>query len=111
MDKEILDTWNNLAARSRTDVFDDLRAVLDPVDVKGVKNSYIDAYLKHYLLRYLRPGKGDVLLEVGCGPGRLTEYLSQFVRSVYGIDIIDTFIDDCGADPRKHNNTFYFHLA
>ncbi len=109
MKREIIDFWRQQASSHEEDGIEALRRVLDPSDVKGVKNSYIDAYLKYYLRKYLAPGKEDTLLEVGCGTGRLTEYMSQFVNSVYGIDIIDKFIDDCRANPRKGKNTLYLY--
>jgi len=110
MNKEIYDEWIHQASIREKDAVDALRKVLDPKDIKGVKNSYIDAYLKYYLLEYLSPSKKAVLLEIGSGIGRLTEYMASFARSVYGIDLIDKFIDDCKTNPAKNDNTFYLYL-
>lgn len=107
MRKEIRDYWFCQSSIHAKDDIDALRKVLDPADVKGVKNTYIDAYLKYYLRESLQPETNDTLLEVGCGIGRLTEYMSQFVHSVYGVDIADKFIEDCRANVRKRENTIY----
>ena len=111
MKKEIIDYCKHLASIREKNEIDALRKVLDPSDIKGVKNTYIDVYLKYYLKEYLRPEKEDILLEVGCGIGRLTEYMSQYVNAVCGIDIVDLFIDGCNANPRKHKNTLYLKMS
>ena len=90
---------------------DALRRVLDPADVTGIKNSYIDLYLKYYLRAYLHPEKGDTVLEIGSGVGRLTEYISAFVAEAYGIDLVDDFIDACRTDIRKRANTHYLKMS
>ncbi len=111
MKKENLDFCKQQAAIREKDDIDALRKVLDPRDARGVKNRYLDTYLKYYLQQYLGPGKEDVLLEVGCGIGRLTEYLSRFAHAVYGIDLVDEFIDQCIANPGKNRNTFYLKAS
>lgn len=110
MNNEIYAEWMHQASIREKDAVDALRKVLDPNDSKGVKNSYIDVYLKYYLLEYLSPSKADVLLEVGSGIGRLTEYMARFAHSVYGIDLMNKFIDACQANPGKKDNTFYLHI-
>jgi SAM-dependent methyltransferase len=111
MKKEIIDFCEHQASLREKDEIDALRKVLDPSDIKGVKNTYIDVYFKYYLREYIHPEKEDILLEVGCGIGRLTEYLAQHVHTVFGIDIVDLFIDACNANPRKHKNTFYLKMS
>ena len=107
MEKDIYDFWIDKASINDSSELDSLCKVLDPRDVKGVKNSYLDFYLKYYLQQHLCPRKEDTLLEVGCGIGRLTEYMSSFSRTVYGIDLVDQFIDQCKCNPNKNDNTFY----
>lgn len=110
MENEIIEYCKRQASIQEENEIDALRKVLDPSDIRGVKNTYIDAYFKYYLKEYLRPKKEDILLEVGCGIGRLTEYLAQYAHAVFGIDIVDLFIDGCNANPRKHKNTFYLKM-
>jgi len=111
MKKEIVDYCEHLSSIQEDDEIDTLRKVLDPSDIKGVKNTYIDAYIKYYLKEYLHPEKEDILLEVGCGIGRLTEYMSQYVHAVFGIDIVDLFINGCRANLQKRRNTFYLKMS
>jgi SAM-dependent methyltransferase len=111
MKKENIDFFKQQASIREKDEIDALRKVLDPSDTRGVKNSYIDVYLKYYLKKYLRPEKEDTVLEIGCGIGRLAEYLSQFVNAVYGIDIVESLIDACNSNPRKSRNTFYLKMS
>jgi hypothetical protein len=51
MNEEIFNEWEGYASMPVIDEVDALRKVLDPKDTKGVKNSYIDQYLKYYLLK------------------------------------------------------------
>jgi ubiquinone/menaquinone biosynthesis C-methylase UbiE len=111
MKKENLDFCKQQASIREKDDIDALRKVLDPLDTRGVKNSYIDVYLKYYLRKYLRPEKEDTVLEIGCGIGRLTEYIAQSVNAVYGIDIVDSLIDACNSNPEKSRNTFYLKMS
>jgi len=111
MKKETIDFVKQQALIREKDEIDALRKVLDPLDTRGVKNSYIDVYLKYYLKKFLHPEKEDTVLEIGCGIGRLTEYISQSVNAVYGIDIVDSLIDACNSNPGKSRNTFYLKMS
>jgi SAM-dependent methyltransferase len=111
MKKENIDYCNEQASIREKDDIDALRKVLDPKDTRGVKNSYIDFYLKYYLGQYLRPQEEDTVLEIGCGIGRLVEYLSQFTHAAYGIDISDLMIESCNSNPQKRPSTFYFKIG
>ena len=111
MDKEILEYWQHQASIPEKDEIDALRRVLDPYDIKGIKNSYIDLYLKHYLQEYLQPQPSDNVLEIGCGTGRLSEYISCSVNAAYGIDITDNFIETCRSRPNKRDNSHYLSIS
>ena len=63
---------------------------------------------KYYIYKNLNPKDTDNLLEVGSGIGRLTEFFGHYVRNVYGIDIIDKFVDDCNL--YKSPNTHYLKM-
>lgn len=103
-----MELWED---RSRMSAISELQKVLDPHDFKGVKNCYIDYNLKYYLKKYLQPDQLDRVLEIGCGIGRLVEFLSKYVKHAHGIDLIDNFIDDCNANPKKKFNTTYFKIS
>jgi len=111
MKQRVIEYWSALASAPETDEAGALRKVLDPMDRKGVKNSYLDAYLKHYMRKHLSLCPEDILLEVGSGTGRLTEYMSPFVRKVFGVDIAEAFIDRCNANPGKSSNTVYLKTS
>jgi 2-polyprenyl-3-methyl-5-hydroxy-6-metoxy-1,4-benzoquinol methylase len=82
MNKDINDIWQKLASIQAKDDIDALR--IDPT-IKASKQLSCH-YFKYYLRKYLDPAADDVILEVGCGIGRLSEYISPFAGSVYGID-------------------------
>lgn len=71
---------------------DILRKVLDPSDTVGIKNVYIDIYLKHYLLKALQCDRSDAVLDIGCGYGRLTNFIAPKVKEAIGVDITEAFI-------------------
>ena len=102
-----MDLWEN---RARIGTASNLQKVLDPADEKGIKNAYIDYYLKSYLKLFLKPNNRDIILEIGSGVGRLVEYLSYAVKRAYGIDYVDKFIEDCNANPSKSENTHYLKI-
>jgi SAM-dependent methyltransferase len=74
-------TW---AERSR---LQGLRAVLDPDDAAGKKNSYIDAVHAMTIEALLeREAPFDCALDFGCGIGRFLPLLTTYVRVVHGVD-------------------------
>lgn len=80
------DVWQQRAA------LPGLRSVLDPTQMAGVKNLYID-FVHHEALRSaldLRPGQR--VLDLGSGVGRLTDSLTGEGRLVVGVDISDAML-------------------
>lgn len=47
------------------------------------------------------------ILEIGCGPGEVTNYLSDYVRVIVGIDINKDFILYANLDSRIRNGYYY----
>lgn len=64
-----------------------LRAVLDPADKKGKKNWYIDTLQKLALCKYLRLTGCEHVLDLGCGTGRISGWISNRVAKVCGMDL------------------------
>lgn len=60
--------------------------ILDAADKRGYKNSYIDYLQKLVLDREGAFKPTDVVLDFGCGVGRLCAWLASRCRQVYGID-------------------------
>ncbi len=57
--------------------YDDLRSVIDPGDVAGHKNAYINA-LQHWVLKdVLGTSRGKYVLDLGCGKGRFRDLFKQ----------------------------------
>jgi SAM-dependent methyltransferase len=74
-------SWHELAA------LDPLSAVLDPADSRGGKNRLIDRVHKVALARAAGDVGGLRVLDLGCGTGRLSNWLIRHGASVDGIDI------------------------
>jgi SAM-dependent methyltransferase len=64
----------------------DLRSVIDPADVNGNKNRYIDLLQKLALARSFAIGRKDTVLDFGCGIGRFTDWLERRAGAIIGID-------------------------
>lgn len=102
--------WEERSELKTKNNIEELRKVIDPQDLRGIKNTYIDIYLKYYLKKYLSPNKKDIILDIGCGIGRLTQFISNYVKISNGIDLVDKFIDDCRIKFKKSKNTNYYKL-
>lgn len=98
--------WDDRALLSQDDF---LRSVLDPNDIKGIKNQYIDYYLKHYLKSFINANQEDRILEIGCGYGRLTEFMADYVSTIVGVDISENFVE-IAQQNSKHANAKYISL-
>jgi SAM-dependent methyltransferase len=61
--------------------------MLDAADKRGAKNRYIDHLQKLALERADVFKPGNVVLDFGCGVGRLSVWLAQQGCKVYGIDV------------------------
>lgn len=60
--------------------------ILDPKDSRGLKSRYITLIQKKALRRHLPPGEGRHAVDLGCGFGRLTPFLSELGWRAIGID-------------------------
>ena len=80
--------WDSLAAAHGST--EPLRAVIGSTPLG---NDYLDRTTKRFLGKLLRVGTGDVVLDYGCGVGRLAVWLAPQVRRVIAIDISPKMID------------------
>ena len=66
----------------------DLNAVLDAGDKPDIRHQNILRHhlTYHYLLKRLIPSKKDVILDFGCGMGRLTYLINPKVKEIFGVD-------------------------
>ncbi len=95
----------------RQQTLPEISRVLDPADKLGFKNRYLDVFSKYYVRKHLKQADATVALEIGCGTGRLTEYLADRFAKVVGCDLSDRFIAECNALPTKKPNTVYLSAA
>jgi SAM-dependent methyltransferase len=70
-----------------------LRSGIDPADRKGHKNYYIDLLQKTALEEVLRLKGDEVVLDFGCGSGRVAYWIAPRVKKVVGLEITREMID------------------
>jgi len=75
------ETWEKRAEKGK------LPAVIDPGDLKGRKNFYIDTLQKIAIQKTLGKGKKEIIVDFGCGSGRFTDILSRRCKFVVGLEI------------------------
>lgn len=82
----------------------ELRSVIDPNDLLGNKNIYIDTLQKMAIGSILsKDKKENVVVDFGCGSGRITRYLSQFANRVIGVDITKEMMDIARTINKREN--------
>lgn len=77
----------------------DENSVLDATEGDAAKhaNIYRDYISKRVVRECLRPRGSDVILDFGCGIGRLSRYLSPFARTIEGVDRAEEMIKAAAA--------------
>jgi SAM-dependent methyltransferase len=80
--------WDSLAAAHGST--EPLRAVIGSTPLG---NAYLDQTTKRFLGKLLHPEASDVVLDYGCGVGRLALWLAPQVRQVIAMDISPEMID------------------
>lgn len=85
--------WDSLAATHGST--EPLRAVIGSTPLG---NAYLDRTTKRSLSKLLRLKPDDVVLDYGCGVGRLALWLAPQVRRVFAMDISPKMIDVATAE-------------
>ncbi len=75
------ETWQKRAAKGK------LPAVIDPGDLKGRKNLYIDTLQKMAVQKALGKEKRKFILDFGCGSGRFSDLLAERCEFLMGMEI------------------------
>ncbi len=70
-----------------------LASGIDPADTKGHKNYYIDLVQKTALEEVLELKGDEVVLDFGCGSGRIAYWIAPKVKKVVGMEITREMID------------------
>lgn len=63
-----------------------LGSVIDPADVRGTKNAHIDRLQRTALRRALEVRRGTMVVDFGCGIGRLSAWIASRGAVVLGVD-------------------------
>ena len=69
----------------RARIYGNIDAVLD-AGADAHVNTYYNYISKRWVSKFLKPGKQDIILDFGCGVGRLTQFLAPKVKHITGID-------------------------
>jgi ubiquinone/menaquinone biosynthesis C-methylase UbiE len=66
-----------------------INSVLDPGISETAKHSniYRDYFTRQYLLKNISPQKNEMIMDFGCGVGRITTVLAPRVKKITGIDL------------------------
>jgi SAM-dependent methyltransferase len=70
-----------------------LASGIDPADRRGLKNYYIDLLQKMALEEVLELKGDEVVLDFGCGSGRMTYWIAPRVKKVIGLEITPEMIE------------------
>jgi SAM-dependent methyltransferase len=70
-----------------------LASGVDPADRKGHKNYYIDLLQKMALEEVMELRGNEVVLDFGCGSGRISHWIAPRVRKVVGLEVTPEMID------------------
>jgi SAM-dependent methyltransferase len=70
-----------------------LASGIDPADRRGHKNYYIDLLQKMALEEVLDLKGNEVVLDFGCGSGRIAYWIASRVKKVVGLEITPEMID------------------
>jgi ubiquinone/menaquinone biosynthesis C-methylase UbiE len=94
------DWWGERAKRAKKG--DMLQSVIDPGDIRGGKNSFIDFTQKTVLSKYF-VNTGNIL-DFGCGTGRFLLWLSSRASLVVGIDVTEEMLAQAKENVRNLKN-------
>jgi SAM-dependent methyltransferase len=70
-----------------------LRSGIDPADRRGLKNQYIDLLQKMALEEAMALKGSEVVLDFGCGSGRIAYWIAPKVKRVVGLEVTREMID------------------
>jgi SAM-dependent methyltransferase len=94
------ETWEKRAEKGS------LPAVIDPGDLRGRKNFYIDQLQKTVIRRALGRAKSGFVLDFGCGSGRFSDLLARNCDFLVGVEITPEMLDMARRECRSANVGF-----
>ncbi len=105
IDKEKVISEFNARALSHNNENAVLDANTSPTTVH--QNIFRNYFTKQSLKKYLRFNHSDVVLDFGCGVGRLTSYAAPFVKEIVGIDKSTEMIGVANNINHQNKNIVY----
>lgn len=97
------ETWEKRAEKGK------FPAVIDPGDLKGRKNLYIDTLHKIAIQKVLGQEKKDVIIDFGCGSGRFSDLLSHYCKFLVGLEITPQMLNVAKNDAQNSNIGFVLY--
>jgi SAM-dependent methyltransferase len=94
------ETWERRAQKGC------LPAVIDPADLRGRKNFYIDQLQKMVIRRALGGVRSGFILDFGCGSGRFSDLLARDCDFLVGVEITPEMLDMAQHECRSPNVGF-----
>jgi len=83
-----------------------LASGIDPADRRGHKNRYIDLLQKMALQEVLELRGEEVVLDFGCGSGRISYWIAPKVKHVVGLEVTAEMIELAETERRANNVEF-----
>ena len=87
------ETWEKRAEKGK------LPAVIDPGDLKGRKNLYIDTLQKFAIQKVLGSEEAEFIVDFGCGSGRFSDLIARRCKLLIGVEITQQMLllakDEC----------------
>lgn len=103
-EKKVINEFDHRAEHHKNE-----NAVLDAGKSKMVEhqNIFRNYYTKQTLKKNLAPKSSDVVLDFGCGVGRLSNFIAPYVKDVIGLDKSEKMIAVAKEINAKHPNVSY----
>jgi SAM-dependent methyltransferase len=94
------ESWEKRAEKGK------LPSVIDPGDLRGRKNFYIDLLQKMVIQKALGKKKKQTILDFGCGSGRFSDLLAQNCNFLVGTEITHEMLNMAKEESRFSNVGF-----
>jgi SAM-dependent methyltransferase len=82
---------------------------IDPGDRRGYKNHYIDLLQKAALEEVLELKGDEIVLDFGCGSGRISYWIAPRVKRVIGLEVTPEMIDLAERNRTSENVEFVLY--
>ena len=86
-----------------------LASGIDPGDRRGHKNYYIDCLQKMALKEVLELKGDEIVLDFGCGSGRISYWVAPQVRRVFGLEVTSEMIQLAEQNRTSKNVEFVLY--